>query len=400
MGFSVQPVNGHEFTSLDDLSSYVESEDSRVSRIPVSELLDRGARFFDDHSFGTEGAGFQFNEEGLRSLCALLGVPFTIVGEVEKPGLATDLLNDLLGRYEIEDNLRGHQFVVDHDTSNVLGIVTETYRTYTNRQFLLDMQGFLKNSNLGDEDIHFRTAYVVNTRLRLRVLSKLKHGRVTGVGGDSQDESVVGFQVANSMVGDTAVSVQFFIERLLCANGMVAPVSHTENRVFHSGKEENFAKRLEAKILLVLDGAARTVDMLTHLSDLLFDSRDLAKAGLAGDILDVIPEARPILKAAAKGMRFSKEVPANERKLCREEKMLDAVPKQLAVGHSASVFGSSWRDNASMFDFVNVFTEKAKELPIPRRIESEERAGALADCIAKNKSKFRLLTNEKQNRKS
>ena len=147
--------------------------------------------------------------------------------DAAKPGLATDLLNDLLGRYEIEDNLRGHQFVVDHNTNNVLGIVTETYRTYTNRQFLRDMQGFVENSRLGNADVRFRTAYVVNTRLRLRVLSKLKHGRVTGVGGESQDESVVGFQVANSMVGDTAVSVQFFIERLLCANGLVAPVSHS-----------------------------------------------------------------------------------------------------------------------------------------------------------------------------
>ena len=198
------------------------------------------------------------------------------------------------------------------------------------------------------------------------------------------------------MVGDTAVSIQFFIERLICANGLVAPVSHTENRVFHSGKEENFAKRLDARVHAVLNGAERAVEMLKQLGNLLFDPDDLAKAGYTPDILDVIPDARADLKSAAKGMRFSKEISPAERRWRRESKMIEAVPSKLAVGHSASVFSSNWRDNASMFDLVNIFTEKAKELPIQQMVESEERAGALADRIAMNRKKFQPMKESRE----
>ena len=56
--------------------------------------------------------------------------------------------------------------------------------------------------------------------------------------------------------------------------------------------------------------------------------------------------------------------------------------------HSRRIFDSQWRDNASMFDFINIFTEYAKDLKPIKKIETEEKAGALADWIAKNKRKF------------
>ena len=55
--------------------------------------------------------------------------------------------------------------------------------------------------------------------------------------------------------------------------------------------------------------------------------------------------------------------------------------------HSRRVFDAQWRDNASMFDFINIFTEYAKDLKPIKKIETEEKAGALADWIAKNKRK-------------
>ena len=55
---------------------------------------------------------------------------------------------------------------------------------------------------------------------------------------------------------------------------------------------------------------------------------------------------------------------------------------------SKTVFLVYMRDNASMFDFINIFTEYAKDLKPIKKIETEEKAGALADWIAKNKRKF------------
>jgi len=49
-----------------------------------------------------------------------------------------------------------------------------------------------------------------------------------------------------------------------------------------------------------------------------------------------------------------------------------------------------------MFDFINVFTEKAKELSPAEKIETEEKAGVLADWIANNKRKFHSSSSPKK----
>jgi hypothetical protein len=41
-----------------------------------------------------------------------------------------------------------------------------------------------------------------------------------------------------------------------------------------------------------------------------------------------------------------------------------------------------------MFDFVNVFTEYAKDCRPAQKLETEEKAGALAKYIAENARKF------------
>jgi len=41
-----------------------------------------------------------------------------------------------------------------------------------------------------------------------------------------------------------------------------------------------------------------------------------------------------------------------------------------------------------MFDFINVLTEYAKELPIMTRLQVEENVGEFADLVLKNKAKI------------
>jgi len=324
--------------------------------VPVGDLLGRGSEFFDDHSFGSPGEGIQFNEEGLRAFCGTIRLPFGVLTAIERPGLATDLLNDLVRTQETQEQLRRQQFVLDEEAATIIGMVSRTYQPYSNRQVLDDMRTFLSKTGSEESEVKFQSAFAVNTRLRFRVLKSIRHGQVAGWGGEGPDESRIGLQVTNSMVGDTAVSIHFFIERLIRANGLIAPVSHTENRVFHSGLSESFAKRLDSKVKSVLAGANGVLKMLTELSDLSFVPEDLAKAHFTADILDIVPAARTDLKGAAKGMRFGKDVLPPERKWRREAKMIEA-----------------------------------KELPVPEQVLAEERAGALADRIAKNQRKFRRL---------
>jgi hypothetical protein len=47
-----------------------------------------------------------------------------------------------------------------------------------------------------------------------------------------------------------------------------------------------------------------------------------------------------------------------------------------------------YRDNASMYDFINIFTEDAKTLRYGQKIDVETNAGALAAWISTHKRKF------------
>src|SRR2546425_8922139 len=113
MGFSYEKIKGLEFGTLDALCQCAEEEKRSLQRLSLGDLLGRGARFYDDHSFGLRGEGLQMNEEGLRALCSLMKVPFNVVTTIEKQGLASDLLNDMLGRSSTLAGLRDHDLVAN-----------------------------------------------------------------------------------------------------------------------------------------------------------------------------------------------------------------------------------------------------------------------------------------------
>jgi hypothetical protein len=65
-----------------------------------------------------------------------------------------------------------------------------------------------------------------------------------------------------------------------------------------------------------------------------------------------------------------------------------ALPYCLGGNEALSVFNSPYPDDASMYDFINVFTEHAKTLSHRQRIVVETNAGELAAWVSKNKRKF------------
>jgi hypothetical protein len=81
-------------------------------------------------------------------------------------------------------------------------------------------------------------------------------------------------------------------------------------------------------------------------------------------------------------------VPIRAEQAEYEGSIIGFIPKTFAGKYAARVFNSPYRKNATMFDFINIFTEYAQTQPIHKRLEMEERAGVLADQIVKNKRKF------------
>lgn len=78
-----------------------------------------------------------------------------------------------------------------------------------------------------------------------------------------------------------------------------------------------------------------------------------------------------------------------EDKLKREELAIKYLPLCFAGDLSKAVFNSKYRDNASMFDLINVFTEYAKEKSPSEKVEIQRRSGQFADWVVKNKKKFK-----------
>jgi hypothetical protein len=230
---------------------------------------------------------------------------------------------------------------------------------------------------------------MTNTRLRARFRSSLEAGVVRGKGGTAPDRAIIGFQFVNSMVGDTAVRVDFYLHRLVCANGLIAPVSHTQNVVFHSGKERTFLSRLDERFTAILRGIGRIQELWQGLAHIPFSPRALARAGYTNDILDLFPEHRETLRQYGAEANIPESLPKEEKRIQRDAATLAAIPTILASGNSARVFQSYWRDSQTLFDFINLFTEKAQEYPTPaRRIHVEEAVGRLADSIYQNRKKL------------
>jgi hypothetical protein len=322
----------------------------------------------------------------------LLRVPFALATSIEREGLSTELLNDVLGRSATQQEVGNHDFVTDIRTGLIVGVVSNSYVTYSNRDLLSDLDGLVERAGKdGKPKLGFESGYLLNTKLRARFRTELQAGVVRGRGGTAEDKTIIGFQFVNSMTGDTAIRIDFYLHRLICANGLIAPVSQTENVVFHSGREANFLNRLDRRFHAVTRGIENVVKQWRQLADINFNPYLLAKAGFTSDILDLCGDHRDELRKVGSDLNLPDEMLREEKRLRRETAVIEAIPKHLATGDSARVFQSHWRDNKTLFDFVNLFAERAKECEdLARRIEMEEGAGVLADRLFKHRQKLGL----------
>jgi hypothetical protein len=72
----------------------------------------------------------------------------------------------------------------------------------------------------------------------------------------------------------------------------------------------------------------------------------------------------------------------------RMAEAIAVLPFCLGGHESLRVFRSRWRESATIYDFVNIFTEHAKGLPDSQKIDVQTSAGSLASWIAENKRRF------------
>ena len=128
--------------------------------------------------------------------------------------------------------------------------------------------------------------------------------------------------------------------------------------------------------------------MIAQLAIMEFKPDLLVRANCSKIIFNIIQGSRGQILNNFKTPNILRKGNKKENKILREAAIINHIPDLFGREYSKKVFNSPYRDNASMFDFINIFTEYAKELNPIEKIAVEEKTGVLAAWIAKNKKKF------------
>jgi hypothetical protein len=393
--FALRDIREQRFGSFDELLRFTKQEKGRIVRIPLRGLWDGGARFQDDATFGIASSAYGLNADGFRAVCNLIGIDDRVMRRLQGAELATDILNDLLkSTVEGLGQNSTPELVIDEETSTVIGVVSKRYVGYSNDAFIDDVLSALSGKkdrelfpDLGD--LEFKEAFSINSRLHLRLVSKTIQGKVTGRGGTGEDVSEIGVELRNSMAGGQAVRLSWFVFRLICANGLIAKAAGHEGRVVHSGSEKSFLRKLYGETEGVVGGLRKAATMIKTLGGIAFDPEKLAKYADQAMIFGIVSDRdlKSELKSKIDPRRYDK-LSIAERKQRQKTDELAQLPFCIGGTEAIVVFRSYFRDGASMYDFINVFTEYAKGRSLTEKTEIENKAGELASWINNNKRKF------------
>lgn len=398
MSFILEKTKEISFDNIEKVLEHVSYEKKNTARISIEGLLANGAFFFNDKFFGKADFKLSFNKPALDDFCNLLGFYSPMLGKLETFGLTSDVLNDLIQSKTGKEKIKNYEFVFDEATQTVLGCVSKSYVGYSNQDFLSDVFSCLSNKSQKElipelDNFQFKTAYSVNTHLYLRLQHKKAKGVVHGRGGTGNDISILGLQLSNTMSGGNALKMAYFVERLLCANGLILPVGGAQARLIHSGKEDNFNSRLSKKMSEVVGTLATVKKTLESLGDINFIPEKLAHHIDLKSLFTIIPD-KNLKQMVLNQYPNLKEQVSDVKKEEREQKfnteIIKKIPDVIGGQYSDRVFKTNFRDNATMFDFINVITEEAhkyKDTP-QQRLQIEKNTGDLADFIVKNKRKF------------
>jgi hypothetical protein len=289
--------------------------------------------------------------------------------------------------------LENDKFVIDKERNTIIGMVSGSYVAYDNKTFLDEVLRLL-DTGASQDNFDFKEAYAINTELTIRFTSEVRHGSVSGKGGIGEDRSNLGLDFKNSMVGTSAVRINYFLERLACANGMMVPAANSINRVYHSGQRQSFDERLNNCFREVHRKLDTVVEMLHTLGAIEYSPHRLAMDETAAEqIFGLIPALKSqVCEFARLHLAYpqnSTEADKKAIKLKHDASVIDAIPDYFSsLSGQRDIFDSYFRDKVTLFDFLNIFTEFAKRQSLSRKLEIEENAGKLAKYIADHKKKF------------
>jgi len=387
-----EPITEIKLESLEDVHDRLSGTKNYLSRVPVEGIIENRAIFHDDEYFGDGEVMLRFNEHSIRSFCQRLGFRFDQLRMIETPSLPSQVLNDLIQQSAIKEKLKDDEFVIDTRSNVIIGMVSRTYVGYTNDQFLEDIENYLRKEV--KDQFQFHEAFDINTELTIRFQSKIHHGIIQGRTGQREDRTLLGLEFRNSMVGTSAVRINYYLLRLVCTNGMMVSAGSAVNRVFHSGNLDSFNNRLEFCYREVIRRIDLVKSMLQTLGKIPYESHRLAENEITNQrIFEIIPALKQsICDKEKQYLRYPSDCTEEDKKkikLDHDAHIIDLIPYYYGGEEASRIFKSRMRDSVTMFDFLNVFTEYAKKNNSPsKQLEIEEKTGGLAKYISDNAKKF------------
>jgi hypothetical protein len=195
------------------------------------------------------------------------------------------------------------------------------------------------------------------------------------------------------MVGTSSVNINFYLYRLACSNGMMIPAASSIKRIYHSGNAASFQNRIDYSFAEIYRKLDMLKKLLIDLDSIRFIPEKVANDRLlANRVFDIIPRTKQEMTTAYNLFlnypKGASEQLKKEIQIEYDSKLISKIPDFYGGEDASRIFKSHWREDATMFDFLNVFTEYAKSESIKNKLEIEEKTGALADYIYKNAKKF------------
>ena len=368
-----KPIETQTYSSFEHLKHNVALEADQTSYTPVPmEII-----FEDDQWINNK---YNFNTHGIKALCQATNVNglFNTMEALEHPHMSSTFLNKLFDQQSIKNELASKRLVVNDGT--IVGVVGSRYLPYSNSQFLEDLFRDNKNNSL-----ELERAVVTNTKMTANFVEKHMGFKTK----DGEDFTKIGLSFKNSGVGNAMIDGKLFSLRPQCLNGMMHSLNIAFTSAKHTGMADVMKYKLDKIITLAKDQYEVVKDRVQTLTQIPYTNTTADTFLKLEAPVDILPQLKRD-KLWTPKKKFS-DVNTHHEDLSRSKKILDEVPTKYGGVHTLAVWNSVYRDQNSMYDRVEAFTEHAQTLPAEVQLEVEQGAGELTAWISDHKEQLGYL---------
>ena len=197
-------IEQRTFPTLGELRDYVEDEDmlTNIHKVNMNfasfEMKDDKKFVFTQYNPNTLSKEYEFTEDAVKKLFSIIGCYNLFPAMMLKSsfGMATAYINNVLARTNpYIKKLNGYNFIEKDNV--ILGFFSNKY-VYIKNKDILNETTRLCGLDDTNSNFDFTESSLVNTRMNLRVINKLKGFKINDYSKETDDFCNLGFELRNS----------------------------------------------------------------------------------------------------------------------------------------------------------------------------------------------------------